>query len=306
MLSIDRSTEPFIRIVIRIRHLYELHFRTTTDTTECQTVDLLVGFQRIASKFNTDIFQLTRAFTIKFIGGRVTIFRSGSTLDNRSFCLVYTSITADNQTSPVSRRTLARFFIGSKDDRFVNRTFSHDLRTRFDNQRGSLFTGRNRYTLDDRSSFNCQRSTRFYIDKAFHIVLISSIQRKIGCYLSLQDHFFGRRSIIRNSHSTSCRLIAIFCRSGDRSSTLGNPCHLTGIYCCHLFIGGTPCYRFIRCIVRSNGGRQCHGLANLDSCSRRTYGNSRYSYRAIRLVIITTRYSSKHNGQRTYRGQTFQ
>jgi len=40
-----------------------------------------------------------RAFTIKFIGGRVTIFRSGSTLDNRSFCLVYTSITADNLSS---------------------------------------------------------------------------------------------------------------------------------------------------------------------------------------------------------------
>ena len=305
MFRIHRTTEPFVRVVIRIRYLNKFHFRTATYATECQTVDFLIRLQWITGKFDTYIFQLTGTFAVKFIRSRIAIVCAGTSFNSRLVGPVYAGITTDNQTAPVTGYTFARFLVGSKDDRFVYSTFSDDLGTRLDNQGSRSLTRSNGNTFDNGTCLDSQRSTALDINETFQEVFVGSRNGTIGSNITFQRIFYHSRSIFRYGYGASCRLISTLRRCSNSRSTFSYTGYLTAIHGSHLFIGRTPCNCFICRILRSDSGRQCDCRTRFNCGCRRIYSNGRNGYSTLFFVIITTRYSSKHHGQCKHRGQTF-
>ena len=114
---------------------------------------------------------------------------AGASFNSRLVRTVYAGITTNNQTTPVTGYTFARFLVGSKDDRFVYRTLSDDLGTRFDNQGSRSLTRSNGNTFDNGTCLDSQRCAALDINETFQEVLVGSRDGTIGSDIPFQRIF---------------------------------------------------------------------------------------------------------------------
>lgn len=64
VFAIDGSTEPLVGVVVAVTDLYMVDLGFATDGAESDTVDFLVGLERIACKLDTYIGEDTRVVLV--------------------------------------------------------------------------------------------------------------------------------------------------------------------------------------------------------------------------------------------------
>ena len=138
-----------------------VYLRTATYRAECNTVDFLVAFERITGKFYTYIADDTRVVAVI----AATVFGTGTALDLH-LSLIVTGVTADDESAPVARFTVAFGLFRGKYDRFLGSTLSIEFSAGFYNESGfGVFVA-----FDDGARFDGEFGSTGDVNPAFEQV----------------------------------------------------------------------------------------------------------------------------------------
>lgn len=161
VFAIDGSTEPLVGVVVAVTDLDMVDLGFATDGTEGDTVDFLVGLERIACKLDTYIGEDTRVVLVVV----AAVLGAGATL-YLLLGLVVVGASAEDKSAPVARTALSARHLGSEDDRRVGCTLGEEFATTLDDERGfGVFVA-----LDDGAGFDSQFGPVSDIDPPFEQV----------------------------------------------------------------------------------------------------------------------------------------
>ena len=128
ILSVYRTSKPLVRVVIGVRNLDMVELCATSYRAQGQTIDFLILSEWITSKLNTHITQYTRVVCIVI----ASMLGAWSSFYFHFLLIVY-SLSTEDDTTPISRLTIAFGLCRCKHNGCCRRAFSNEFSTSFGN-----------------------------------------------------------------------------------------------------------------------------------------------------------------------------